>query len=43
MEIINLQEKVLDLSVEQLKSIYSAASRISQDSIEELTPILLRV
>jgi len=43
MEIINLQEKVLDLSDEQLKSIYLAASRISQDSIEELTPILLRV
>jgi hypothetical protein len=43
MEIINLQEKVLDLSNDQLKSIYLAASRISQDSIEELTPILLRV
>ena len=43
MEILKLQEKMLSLTDEQINSIYSSASRVTQESINELVPILLDV
>ncbi|HUW89531.1 MAG TPA: hypothetical protein VMV43_03345 [Candidatus Nanopelagicaceae bacterium] len=43
MEILKLQEKVLSLSDDQINSIYSLASRVSQESIDELAPVLLDI
>ncbi|MBY9019742.1 MAG: hypothetical protein KGD67_01695 [Candidatus Lokiarchaeota archaeon] len=43
MEILELQEKMLSLSDDKLSSIYSYASRVTQESIDELTPILLEI
>jgi hypothetical protein len=43
MEILKLQEKVINLTDEQINSIYSFASRVTQESIDELTPILLEI
>lgn len=43
MEILKLQEKMLSLKDEQITSIYSSASRITQESIDELAPILLDI
>ena len=41
MEILKLQEKVINLTDEQINSLYSFASRVTQDTIDELAPILL--
>ena len=43
MEILKLQEKIINLTDEQINSIYSFASRVTQESIDELVPILLDV
>ena len=43
MEILKLQEKMLSLKDEQITSIYSSASRVTQESIDELSPILLDI
>ena len=43
MEILELQEKMLSLSDEKLSSIYSYASRVTQESIDELAPSLLDI
>ena len=43
MEILKLQEKMLSLKDEQISDIYSSASRVTQESIDELTPILLEI
>ncbi len=43
MEILELQEKMLSLSDDRLSTIYSYASRVTQESIDELTPILLEI
>jgi hypothetical protein len=41
MEILKLQEKIVNLTDEQINIIYSFASRVTQESIDELAPILL--
>ena len=43
MEILKLQEKILNLTDEQITSLYSSASRVTQESIDELAPILLDI
>jgi len=43
MEILELQEKMLSLSDDRLSTIYSYASRVTQESIDELTPSLLDI
>jgi len=43
MEILELQEKMLSLSDDKLSSIYSYASRVTQESIDELSPSLLDI
>jgi len=43
MEILELQEKMLSLSDDRLSSIYSYASRVTQESIDELSPSLLDI
>ena len=43
MEILKLQEKVLSLSDEQMRDVYSLSSHMSLDSIEELAPSLLNI
>ena len=43
MEILNLQEKILNLSDEQIRDVYSLSSKISLDSIEELAPAMLNI
>ena len=43
MEILELQEKMLSLSDDRLSTIYSYASRVTQESIDELSPILLEI
>ena len=41
MEILKLQEKILNLTDEQINSLYSFASRVTQETIDEMAPILL--
>ncbi|MBY9014583.1 MAG: hypothetical protein KGD68_02720 [Candidatus Lokiarchaeota archaeon] len=43
MELLKLQEKMLSLSDDRLSSIYSYAGRVTQESIDELSPILLEI
>ena len=43
MEILELQEKMLSLSDDRLSTIYSYASRVTQESIDELSPSLLDI
>ncbi|MFX1411549.1 MAG: hypothetical protein ACFFA6_14450 [Promethearchaeota archaeon] len=43
MEMLKLQEKVKALTDEQIKEIYSCASKVSMDTIEELAHSLLRI
>jgi hypothetical protein len=43
MEILDLQEKVLSLSDEQMREVYSLTTHISLESIEELAPSLLNI
>ncbi|MFX1407565.1 MAG: hypothetical protein ACFFC9_04740 [Promethearchaeota archaeon] len=43
MSILELQEKVKIISDEQLKELYSLASKVSLDAIEELCPALLNI
>ena len=40
---LELQEKMLSLSDDRLSSIYSYASRVTQESIDELSPSLLDI
>ncbi|MFX1589815.1 MAG: hypothetical protein ACFFC1_16845, partial [Promethearchaeota archaeon] len=40
---LELQEKVKTISDEQLKELYSLASKVSLDAIEELCPALLNI
>lgn len=41
MEILKLQEKIINLTDEQINDLYSFASRVTQETIDELAPILL--
>ncbi|MFW9937289.1 MAG: hypothetical protein ACFFD5_06545 [Candidatus Thorarchaeota archaeon] len=43
MSMLELQEKVKTISDEQLKELYSLASKVSLDAIEELCPALLNI
>ena len=43
MEILKLQEKITTLTDEQINSLYSFASRVTQETIDELAPILLEI
>jgi hypothetical protein len=43
MSMLKLQEKVMALSDEQLKEVYSLASKVSLEAIEELCPALLNI
>jgi len=43
MELEKIQEKVMTLSDEKLKELYSLANHVSMDTIEEICPILLRI
>ncbi|MFX1314257.1 MAG: hypothetical protein ACFE9T_00200 [Promethearchaeota archaeon] len=43
MEMLKLKEKVMALTDEQIKEIYSYTSKISMDTIEELAYSLLRI
>jgi hypothetical protein len=43
MEILKLQEKVLNLTDEQINNVYSFASRVTQETIDEMAPILLDI
>ncbi|MHA1195068.1 MAG: hypothetical protein ACTSRH_03615 [Promethearchaeota archaeon] len=43
MEILKIQEKILNLSDDQIKNIYNLASKVSLETIEELAPALLRI
>ena len=43
MEILKLQEKILSLSDEKMREVYSLSSHINLDSIEELAPTLLNI
>ena len=43
MSMLELQEKVKTISDEQLKELYSLASKVSLDAIEELCPSLLNI
>jgi hypothetical protein len=43
MSLLKLQEKILSLSDEQIREIYTFASKVSLDTIEELAPALLRI
>jgi hypothetical protein len=42
-EILKLQEKVLNLTDEQINNVYSFASRVTQETIDEMAPILLDI
>ena len=43
MSMLKLQEKIAQLSDEQLKDVYYLASHVSMDTIEELCPALLDI
>ena len=43
MSVLKLEEKVINLPDEKIKEMYSLASKISIDTIEELSPALLRI
>lgn len=43
MEMLKIQEKVMALTDEQVKEAYSLASKVSMDTIEDLTPGLLKI
>jgi len=43
MEILKLQEKILSFTDEQITSIYTFASRVTQESIDDLVPTLLDI
>ncbi|MHA2288346.1 MAG: hypothetical protein ACXABG_06125 [Promethearchaeota archaeon] len=43
MEILEIQEKVLNFTDEQVKTLYFFASRVTQETIDELAPILLKI
>jgi hypothetical protein len=43
MEMLKIQEKVMTLSDEELKDIYSLTSKLNMESIEELAPALFRI
>ncbi|MFX0058870.1 MAG: hypothetical protein ACFE85_00685 [Candidatus Hodarchaeota archaeon] len=43
MSMLELQEKVMAISDEQLKELYSLASKVSLDAIEEICPALLDI
>jgi hypothetical protein len=43
MEILKMQEKMISLSDEKVSELYSFASHVSLETIEELAPALLRV
>lgn len=43
MEILKIQEKMMAISDEKLKDLYSLATHVSMDAIEELSPALLNI
>lgn len=43
MSMLKLQEKIAVLPDEKVREVYSAASKLSLDTIEELAPALLRI
>lgn len=43
MSLLKLQEKIAVLPDEKVREVYSAASKLSLDTIEELAPALLRI
>ena len=43
MEMLKIKEKVMALTDEQIKEIYLYATKVSMDTIEDLTPGLLKI
>jgi hypothetical protein len=43
MELLKLQEKIINLTDEQINVVYFYASRVTQETIDELAPILLNI
>ena len=43
MEILELKEKIINFTDEQVKTVYFFASRVTQETIDELAPALLDI
>ena len=43
MEILKLQEKIINLTDEQIQVIYFYCTKVDQETIDELAPILLDI